>query len=55
MLQSVGLQRIGQGLVTEQQHYSAITENEIFPFAATWRVLENIMLIEISQRKTNTG
>ena len=54
MLQSMGLQRVGQGLVTEQQYYSAIKENEIFPFAATWIALENIMLIEISQRNTNT-
>ena len=28
--------------------------DEILPFAATWMDLEGIMLIEISQRKTNT-
>ena len=33
---------------------SAIKKNEIQPFAATWMVLENIMLSEISQKKTNT-
>ena len=32
---------------------SAIKRNEILPFAATWMDLENIMLSEISQRKTN--
>ena len=29
-------------------------KNEIMPFAATWMDLENIMLREISQTKTNT-
>ena len=31
------------------EYYSAIKENEIMPFAATWRDLEGIMLSEISQ------
>ena len=29
-------------------------KNEILPLAATWMDLENIMLSEIGQRKTNT-
>ena len=36
------------------EYYSAIKENEIMPFAATWMDLEGIMLSDISQRKTNT-
>ena len=32
----------------------AIKNNEILLFAATWMDLENVMLSEISQRKTNT-
>ena len=32
----------------------AIKKNEILPFAAMWMDLENTMLSEISQRKTNT-
>ena len=35
------------------EHYSAIKQNEILPFAATWMDLEGIMLSEISQAKTN--
>ena len=36
------------------EYYSVITKNEIMPFAATWMVLEGIMLSEISQvEKTN--
>ena len=34
-------------------YYSAI-KSEILPFAATWMDLENIMLSEIRQTKTNT-
>ena len=34
--------------------YSAIKKNEILPLATTWMELENIMLSEISKRKTNT-
>ena len=36
------------------KYYSAIKKNEIFPFTATWMDLENSMLSETSQRKTNT-
>ena len=33
--------------------YSAITKNEIMPFAATWMDLEIIILSEVSQTETN--
>ena len=36
------------------EYYSAIKKNEILPCATTWIKLGNIMLSEISQRKTNT-
>ena len=36
------------------EYYSAIKNNEILPFAATWMDLENTILSEISQTKTNT-
>ena len=36
------------------EHYSAIKENEIMPFAATWMDLETIILSEMSERGTNT-
>ena len=35
------------------EYYSAIKKNEILPFAATWIDLENIVLSEVSQTKTN--
>ena len=35
------------------EYYSANKKNEILPFATTWMELEDIMLSEISQRKTN--
>ena len=31
------------------EYYSAITKNEILPFATTWMDLKGIMLSEISQ------
>ena len=33
--------------------YSAIIENEIFPFVTTWVDLEDIMLSEVSQTEKN--
>ena len=36
------------------EYYSAIKKNEIMPFAATWMDLEIIILIKVSQTKTNT-
>ena len=36
------------------EYYPGIKKNKILPFAATWMDLENIMLSEISQRKTST-
>ena len=36
------------------EYYSAIKKKEILPFAAMWMDLENIMLSEINQTKTNT-
>ena len=35
------------------RYYSAIKKNEIMPFTATWVDLENIILSEVSQIKTN--
>ena len=34
------------------EYYLAIKKNEILPFATTWIEREDIMLSEISQRKT---
>ena len=36
-------------------YYPAIQKNAIMPFAATWMDLEDVMLSEISQRKTDTA
>ena len=36
------------------EYYSAIKKNEILPFGTTWMDLEDIILSEISQRKTST-
>ena len=34
--------------------YTAIKNNDIMPFAATWREPETLILREIRQKKTNT-
>ena len=36
------------------EYYLAIKKNEILPFATVWMDLEDLMLSEVSQRKTNT-
>ena len=36
------------------EYYSAIKMSEIMPFAATWMVLEIIILSEVSRIKTNS-
>ena len=36
------------------EYYSAIKKKELLPFATTWMELEDIMLSEISQRKTKS-
>ena len=36
------------------EHYLAMRKNEIWPFVATWRDLEGIMLSEISQAEKDT-
>jgi len=36
------------------EYYLAAEKNEILPFVTAWIELEDIMLSEISQRKTNT-
>ena len=33
------------------EYYSAIKNNEIMPFAATWMALESVILNEASQRR----
>ena len=35
------------------EYFSAITKNEILPFATTWVEFQGIMLSEVSQTKTN--
>ena len=35
------------------EYYSAIKENEIMPFAATWMDLEIIILSEVSETETD--
>ena len=35
-------------------YHSSIKKNNILPFVTIWMKLEGIMLIKVSQRKTNT-
>ena len=44
------LRRCGVYTHTHTQYYSAVTKNEILPFAAIWVDLENIMLSEIRDK-----
>ena len=44
---------VGQKGVWEMDYYSGLKTNEILPFAATCMDIQNIMLNEISQRRTN--
>ena len=37
------------------EYCSSTKKNEIMPFVATWMDLEIIILIKVSQRKTNTA
>ena len=37
-----------------REYYSALKENEIMPFAATWMQLKLFILSEVRKRKTNT-
>ena len=40
--------------IYSMEYYLALGNNEIMPFAATWRELEGIMLSEISQLEKDT-
>ena len=57
-LQSMGSHRVGynwSNLASVQWNTThPLKKNEIVPFVATWMDLENIMLSEIRQKKTNT-
>ena len=41
------------GIIHTMEYHSAITKNEILPFAATWMDLESVILSEVSQRRRN--
>ena len=40
-------------LMYTMEYYMAMRKNEIMPFPATWMELEDIMLSEVNQRKTD--
>ena len=40
--------------ICTMEYYSALKENEILTFAATWMDLEGIMLSELSQSEKDT-
>ena len=46
---SVAEQKKKMWCVGIMEYYSAVKQNEILPFATTWREPENIMLSEVSQ------
>ena len=49
----LGLQE-KKDVYTQMEYYSVIKKNGILSFAATWIDFEDIMLSELSQKKTNT-
>ena len=46
----IGLGRCGIYIYT-MEYYSAIKNNKIMPFAATWMELETLILSEVSQKE----
>ena len=39
--------------ISTMEYYSAVKKNEIMPFAATWMVLESVILSEVRERRRN--
>ena len=56
--QPVSRQLVYEDVVYTQQAHKGVLlshkKNEMLPFVARWMDLENIMLSEVKQRKTNT-
>ena len=44
---------VKEGVVYTHSEILAIKKNEIMPFAATWIIIEMIILSEVNQTKTN--